>query len=160
MKLSSYESYAKWLSYNYPYYGSGADEEDVFQIAMISAWENVGKNPNSDKRFIFRTMRLRVIDFVRVRKSDKQKYFDRKLDTFNFDIVGDDVTLNSVLIKDELQRAVKAVNGLPKKQKRYLKMNFSGVPRNMIEPNRKIQTIDVTISQARKRVEAALAGAV
>lgn len=149
-KLSEYKAYAKWLSYKYNYYGSGADEEDVFQIAMISAWKILEREPFSEKKFVFRIMRLRVLDFIRIRDGEKQKRFDRSFVALDFDVRGEDNTLRDVLIKDELKRVVKAVSNLRLSERRLISQHLEGIPHSDIG---KSNSVDAMLSRARRKIE-------
>jgi DNA-directed RNA polymerase specialized sigma24 family protein len=147
--LSEYESFARKLSYQYPFFGSGADERDVYQVGMITAWEILDREPTVDPRFVYRRMRLRVLDFVRERNRG-QSNFERQSFARIDGRQGIDTTLARVLVKDELNRLVEAVRGLSERKRYYLVGHLNGVDRNMMG---KKQTVDVMIMRARKQLE-------
>lgn len=153
MRLEHYAPIATKLAFQYPFYGSGADEQDVYQVAMMAAWVAVRDEPGIDPRFVHRRMRLRVLDFVRERKNGQSKFERQPLSVLE-DRVGPDLTLERVLVRDELQRLVGAVQRLPKRKRFYLAGHLNGVPRKAMG---KQQTVDVMILKARKQILSGLA---
>jgi DNA-directed RNA polymerase specialized sigma24 family protein len=156
-KVGDYAPIATKLAFEYPFYGSGADEQDVYQVAMIAAWDTIRKEPNIEPRFISRRMRLRVIDFVQIRSRDRQRRLERDILPVVAERGGTDMTLATVLARDELQRAVIAFKRLPKRQRAYLSGHLNGKPHKDIMPDRKPQSADAMIMRARKRMAAELA---
>lgn len=148
MRLERYAPIATKLAFHYPFYGSGADEQDVYQVAMMAAWIATRDEPDIDPRFVHPRMRLRVLDFVRERKNGQSK-FERQPLSILEDRVGPDSTLERVLVRDELQRLVNAVQRLPRRKRFYLAGHLNGVPRKAMG---KQQTVDVMISKARKQI--------
>jgi DNA-directed RNA polymerase specialized sigma24 family protein len=159
--VAVFERYAWRLAYKYPFAGSGADEEDVAQEARIAAWEAIGEYTQglmSFEGFVMRRMELRVIDFVRLRQAGGQRRFERDTSVLgDRDVPGRDVTCATVIARDELQRAVRAVNDLPPSQQRYLKGRISGLCSREIEPGRRRTSVDASVFKARRRVALALA---
>lgn len=146
--LGDYDPFARKLSFQYPFYGSGADEQDVYQVAMMAAWMAVRDEPDINPRFVHRRMRLRVLDFVRERKNGQSKFERQPLELLG-DREGPDSTWERVLVRDELSRLVNAVQRLPKRKRFYLAGHLNGVPRKTMG---KQQTVDVMILKARKQI--------
>lgn len=152
MKLEHYAHVATKLSFQYPFYGSGADEQDVYQVAMITAWMAVRDEPMIEPRFVHRRMKLRVLDFVRERKNGQSK-FERQSMSILEDRVGADSTWERVRLRDEVGRLVEAVQRLPKRKRFYLAAHLNGIPHNEIAPDRKLQTVDAMLTRTRRHLE-------
>lgn len=158
--IADFERYARWLARKYHYMGNGADEEDVAQEARIAAWRAINEyRPGAIplRSFVKERMERRVLDFVRLRFTTGQRRFERDADTMGeWDASGHDVTSATVIVRDELDRAVKAVNDLPPCQRRYLKGRINGLSWREIDPARR-GSISASVLIARRRVAAALA---
>jgi DNA-directed RNA polymerase specialized sigma24 family protein len=76
-----FEAYARILAAKYAYHGSGADEKDVEQEALVAAWKAIEEYKPGKLRlagFVTSRMRWRVLDFVRVR-NEGQEALERRV---------------------------------------------------------------------------------
>ncbi len=81
-EVRRFEAYARMLAAKYAYHGSGADEDDVEQEAVVAAWKALedhrpGPGSMSVEAFVKERMRWRVVDFVRIRGG--QRALDRRV---------------------------------------------------------------------------------
>jgi DNA-directed RNA polymerase specialized sigma24 family protein len=70
-----FETYARILATKYAYHGSGADEKDVEQEALVAAWKAIEEYRPGKLRlagFVASRMRWRVLDFVRIRNEGQE----------------------------------------------------------------------------------------
>jgi DNA-directed RNA polymerase specialized sigma24 family protein len=70
-EVARFEAYARMLAAKYAYLGSGADEQDVEQTAIVAAWKALEEhNPRrglSVEPFVKERMRFAVVSFVEMR---------------------------------------------------------------------------------------------
>jgi RNA polymerase sigma factor (sigma-70 family) len=128
--LRQFEPYARGLARRYPLWGSGGDEQDVAQEAMIAAWRAVEAfdGRGSMEGFVRQRMQLRVIDYVRIRNVGKRRAERDTLPLGEWDARGGDLTLGGVLDRERARVALETIAGLPVLQRERIVAATLGVP--------------------------------
>jgi RNA polymerase sigma factor (sigma-70 family) len=158
--LRQFERYARHLARRFPFKGSGSDEQDVAQEAMIAAWQALEAFDGRGRlaAFVRERMYLRVLDYVRMRQASGQRRAER--DTWpleEWDARGGDLTLEAVFARERLRIAADVIGGLTPRQRTCLHGRMNGLSPTRIDPRSTPGTIDATASKARDRVRLALA---
>ncbi|HWX46328.1 MAG TPA: sigma-70 family RNA polymerase sigma factor [Solirubrobacteraceae bacterium] len=158
--LRQFEQYARHLARRFPFRGSGGDEQDVAQEAMIAAWSAV-ETFNGRGRlegFVRERMYLRVIDYVRMRSHIGQRRAEREtLPLEAWDAQGGDTTVETVLARERLDIAARVIGRLTPRQRACLHGRMNGLSPAEIDPAKHPGTVDANAAKARDRVRLALA---
>jgi RNA polymerase sigma factor (sigma-70 family) len=158
--LTDFEPHARFLARRYKLYGRvAADEQDVFQEAMIAAWVALGKwkdRGNGDPRgYVKQIMEFRVIDCVRDRANGVT---DRDTIGLPEEREGPDQTLETVLEHDRLHTLIDTMKCLRPLQRSRLLGQAEGSSRQMMatESGCTITAIDRSLWEGRQAIKLAL----